>query len=934
MRIIEFADGSESSTAPTSGPIQATALKVFANDAAYVTDKGSAAAEGDQYWNSTDDQPKYYTGGAWVQGVTTAGAQTIGGNKTFSNDVIVGGNLTVNGTQTVINSTTMEVDDATITVNKGGNAASANAARAGVEVEIGGGTDAGVGYDSSLASKFKAGEIGSQSEVITAGHTQTLTGKTIDDDNNTIQNVAVTALKTVIGNALKFLSFDAAGAPISTKAVPTGAVVGTTDAQVLTAKDYDGGTASNTNRTTLAKETTGNLTALTRKQGNIFYDTTKNKPVFDDGTNLNEMGGSGGSGSGRVNHLDSNDSNLETSVGNWITFDDGASLDNGTGGSPTVVTVERNTTAPLASTGDLKISHTAADGTGEGASVPFTSRNADKSSVQEISFDYITTSGYADDVMEVWIYDITNSRLISATPNKLKASLVPSKFKAFFQNDASSTSYRLIFYCASAAATAFDIQIDNLLVGPPIYNYGFVGSDPKEYSLVIGGTTTAPTLGTTPLNRATCARIGKYALIQYQLTQTSLGSSGSGTYLFPLPSGLQIDPAYFTASSNAIDNSLGSAGIYTIDATKSGAGVVKGYNATNLFLAVQTDTNNLSDVGSGFYALGTTDAQISFTAMVPILGWSSNVQLSDEADLRIDAARYSRATTQSIPNATIEIVEFATKTYDTHGSVSVGPWKYTAKTSGYRKVNAHVQFTNDTNNYSSNVYLYKNGSLYSTISRITVKQVDTDSGDLVHFGGDTVYMNATDYIDIRCDQGSGGALDIGNDGSTSNYVSIEKVQGPSAIAPTEKILAKYTATSLTNNIPNSSAPTIFDCPTKVIDTHNAVSTGSGWQFTCPAPGDYRITSVITLDTEAWVTNNYLIMSAYKESVNVGCMQWWSAAATASLQFSIGGSVVVPNCLAGQILQVILESSRAAGDITGVEASGTKNQITIERISGV
>lgn len=67
--------------------------------------------------------------------------------------------------------------------------------------------------------------------------TQTLTSKSIDGDTNTISDLAVASLKTVIGQANKFLTFDGSGAPTATaKDVPTGVVVGTTDTQTLTNK--------------------------------------------------------------------------------------------------------------------------------------------------------------------------------------------------------------------------------------------------------------------------------------------------------------------------------------------------------------------------------------------------------------------------------------------------------------------------------------------------------------------------------------------------------------------------------------------------------------------------------------------------------------------------------------------------------------------------
>ena len=58
--------------------------------------------------------------------VLRTGDQTIGGNKTFSNNVIVTGDLTVNGTNTVINSTVLTVNDQHIVINDGGDDTSAN----------------------------------------------------------------------------------------------------------------------------------------------------------------------------------------------------------------------------------------------------------------------------------------------------------------------------------------------------------------------------------------------------------------------------------------------------------------------------------------------------------------------------------------------------------------------------------------------------------------------------------------------------------------------------------------------------------------------------------------------------------------------------------------------------------------------------------------
>lgn len=65
--------------------------------------------------------------------ILSEGAQTKNGNMTFTNDVIVGGNLTVNGSLTYLNSTNTNITDALITLNKGG--ATGSGAGVGFEIE-------------------------------------------------------------------------------------------------------------------------------------------------------------------------------------------------------------------------------------------------------------------------------------------------------------------------------------------------------------------------------------------------------------------------------------------------------------------------------------------------------------------------------------------------------------------------------------------------------------------------------------------------------------------------------------------------------------------------------------------------------------------------------------------------------------------------------
>lgn len=57
------------------------------------------------------------------------------------------------------------------------------------------------------------------SVLVSENATQTLTGKTLDGDDNTVQDLPVTALKTVLGDADKVILRDASGVPTSAKIV-------------------------------------------------------------------------------------------------------------------------------------------------------------------------------------------------------------------------------------------------------------------------------------------------------------------------------------------------------------------------------------------------------------------------------------------------------------------------------------------------------------------------------------------------------------------------------------------------------------------------------------------------------------------------------------------------------------------------------------------
>ncbi len=653
-------------------------------------------------------------------------------------------------------------------------------------------------------------------------------------------------------------------------------------------------------------------------------DGTAGQALKTDGAGTLSWGNASG-GSGAQNYIENPDAEVDTT--GYAVYADaaGTSPVNGTGGSGTV-TWTRSTSSPLRSTASFLLTKDAANRQGEGVSYDFSVDTADQAKVMQISFDYLVSSGTfvagtsstSSDVT-VWIYDVTNSVLIQPSSFKLlsNSSTISDKFNATFQTASNSTSYRLIFHVGSTSASAYVLKFDSIAVSPSTYVYGTPITDWQDYTLTIGGSTTAPTLGTITTNKASWRQVGDSIEIMYKFYQSSpigSGAAGSGTYLFPLPPGRSIDTSKISVNADVnLGATVGAVSGYSTGTSTVG-GFVYAWNSTNLAIVMGDDTQALSTVGSTFMHLGQVEVVYKFTtASIPILGWSSSVQTSDQTDTRVVTARAYRSGNQSVSTAAeTDIVFNATSFDDVNGfNTSTGvytvqvPGKYRVKTSLYISSAASEVFT---------IAIYKTGAQVAQRFFTATNDAMIEVGDVINcVTGDTIKST----IDSTADT---SYIIIGS--SVANFTTIERISGPSAIAATESITVKaYDAAGTTINSSNNTKP----FATEVYDSHGTFDSSTGI-FTAPISGKYHF-DVNHISSSTLAASDQWFMLAYKNASTIVAadVKAGTGAANTYNAVRVSGSI---DLLAGETLQ--FNSYTGAATLTLTSTSGY-NQLSIHRV---
>ena len=691
----------------------------------------------------------------------------------------------------------------------------------------------------------------------------TLTNKTIDAASNTISNIANANISATAGiahskmaalTASRAMVTDASGVASASTVTGTelgylsgvtSSLCGAGQSCTLTNKTVSGAVVSDyqdmTEVATPAAPAAGKRRMYAKSDGKIYLqDSTGSETQI------------GSSGQGGINYLvtstSSNNSDLETSVGSWSAYADAAGSQpvDGTGGTPTI-TCTRTSTSPLRGNGSLLITKDAANRQGEGCSVGFTIDRADLAKPLMVEFDYEVASGTydvgsdsTDPDITAWVYGPTDGtpQLYQLAPYRVLGGAVGTqlKFQGRFQTAASGVAYRLILHEAKTGTSAYTAKLDNIKVGPEQKSYGPPVSDWTSYTPTGNWTTNTTYTGK-------WRRVGDEMEVWVKLSMA--GAPNAASLTFTIPNGYTIDTAKLGTTAKRL-------GWGTFERATH-LDVFPTYSNTTTLTAYYVDTTGTGSpwavVNQAAPVAPVNTDVFEFYAKVPISGWSSTVQMSNDTDTRVVAAIYTGAVATTTDPSTP--VRWDTVQKDSHSAVTTGAsWKFTAPVPGWYEVAATFPATSSG---AAAAQLYKNGAVaYSGNSGADsyICQVHTTSATSGTIG---IYLQAGDYIDVR----GSASVTLSAGGS----VSVKRLSGPAQIQATETVAARYYSTA-GQSIPNSSE-TIVNFETKDYDTHGAVTTGASWKFTAPIAGKYSVNAAMNYASQAWTGSSTAYVKLFK-----------------------------------------------------------------------
>jgi hypothetical protein len=570
-------------------------------------------------------------------------------------------------------------------------------------------------------------------------------------------------------------------------------------------------------RSDVKKDTLANLQtyASTASNGQLVY-ATDSKKMFQvlDGA-LAEVGG----GSAGINYILNPDA--EVNADGWSNYANTTpgELPDDFGGSLAIfwTGIAVNSSNPLRGSksfvfgGDDQLG--TEDMQGHGVYYDFNIDAADKAKKLTISFDYLiddsSLTAADDEFFRVYVYDITNDKLIRVNGENIKLNANSNTHIAQFQTAADSTSYRLVIHQAKAMNVndSYQFKLDNVQVGPREVVKGAAMTDWKEFT-VINDNTNVTYSSLTGLYK----RVGDTAHIRVK----GVYSSGSGAFRIDISNIGNVDLSKYPNNQSFFYSSVHYNDTSANTYYGGGAYVPSG----NVFWGFSEgsdawDTANPVASGSG--------DNITWDIRVPIVGWSSNAVTSEDLGGREvvvqaygNSAQVLTGNTTNIPFGTTEI-EDTTSSWDGD--------QFTCPETGYYDVHYSLRYTTA---IQGTFRLYIDG-VATNYANVAEASTEFPNGDFI-----SVPLSKGQVLSLRMDQNR----TLNSSAPQLHRISIAKRSSPQTILETETVAARYTSNS--GQTVNSSV-SIFDFEDLEADSHNAMSAGT---YTIPVSGWYNISAQI------------------------------------------------------------------------------------------